>query len=734
MWGGSHTDPNGSVIEDLMEERELVCLNDGRGTRSEPMDIRADTTLGSDHYPIICSVGERVKVTPSNGVNKWLFHRADWIKFQVLCEEAMVYVNEFDSISCMNNQLTEGIIGAAQRSIPMSKNKHDRVLVPWWTDECRQAIKTRNRAFRLLNRTLSMQNLIQYRRAQAVVRRTIKQAKKASWRGFCSKIGRTTPVGQVWGMVKRMGGDRRQWDYPVLTTEEGAAVSDKEKAEAMVKNFAKVHSSENLSETAKGRIEQTKMQYPEALVRKVSTGEEMDSLFTMEEMLRALKDTKSTAPGKDQICYVMLKHLGKGALMKLLCLMNRVWIQGELPCAWKEAVIVPIRKPGKDPSKPANYRPIALTSNLCKLMERMITERLSFDLEKRGLLAGFQSGFRKARNTCDAVVRLENVVRKAEANKESVLAVFFDIEKAYDMLWREGLLIKLHQLGVGARAFNWVRDFLVGRKIQVRVGSAFSDQYEVHNGTPQGSAISPLLFIIMINDVFSAVPEGVGRSLFADDGALWKRGKNIHYLVNKVQDAIDYVVEWGLDWGFRFSVEKTKVMFFTRRKVSEALKLKLYGEDIERVNAFKFLGVVFDSRLTWKAHIDKIEAKSKHVINVMRCVAGREWGASCAALKKLYQALIRSVFDYGCVAYGSAAPSLLKRLDVEMGEMPLDLRRRQIAVNYWIHLGSHSEKLCAKDVLVDCWENEKNQRDHFGKAGNRLAKECCVFELRICPS
>ncbi|KAK7891309.1 hypothetical protein WMY93_023272 [Mugilogobius chulae] len=62
------------------------------------------------------------------------------------------------------------------------------------------------------------------------------------------------------------------------------------------------------------------------------------------------------------------------------------------------------------------------------------------------------------------------------------------------------------------------------------------------------------------------VPEGVGRSLFADDGALWKRGKNIHYLVNKVQDAIDYVVEWGLDWGFRFSVEKTKVMFFTEGK------------------------------------------------------------------------------------------------------------------------------------------------------------------------
>lgn len=86
-----------------------------------------------------------------------------------------------------------------------------------------------------------------------------------------------------------------------------------------------------------------------------------------------------------------------------------------------------------------------------------------------------------------------------------------------------------------------------------------SNQYTVENGTPQGSVVSPLLFIIMINNIFLKIPVDIGRSLFADDGALWKRGRNMDYVVGKVQGAVDKVVEWGKEWGCRFSVEKPKV-------------------------------------------------------------------------------------------------------------------------------------------------------------------------------
>lgn len=445
VWGGRHTDVNGRVIEELMDERELVCLNDGTGTRFNSVTgtdsvldltlvssvmagvsqwtVRTETTLGSDHYPVLCSIGGKVPVMPREGSQKWALHRADWEKFQDLCEEAVLSDVNLDSLESMNNQLTQTIMEAAQESIPKSKGRNCRPLVPWWTNECQQAVKGRNKALRLFKRTLSTQHLIQYKEAQAVVRRTVRQAKRASWRTFCSKIGRTTPVGEVWGMVKRMGGARREWDYPVLISESGTAISDIEK-EAMAQSFALVHSSENLSAAAKRRKVQTSAQNPEALAEKVATDHHLDDLFTMGEMDRAIRKAKPTAPGKDQICYAMLKNLGSEARKKLLCLYNRVWIEGKLPSSWKEAVIVPIKKPGKDSSKPSSYRPIALTSNICKVMERMIVERLSFELEKRGVLASYQSGFRRARNTMDSVIRLENEVRKAQANKESVIAVF----------------------------------------------------------------------------------------------------------------------------------------------------------------------------------------------------------------------------------------------------------------------------------------------------------------------
>ncbi len=324
-------------------------------------------------------------------------------------------------------------------------------------------------------------------------------------------------------------------------------------------------------------------------------------------------------------------------------------------------------------------------------------------------------------------------------------------------MWKEGLLIKLDKIGIGGKLFNWIKDFLFGRKIQVRIGAEISSQYEVGNGTPQGSVISPLLFIIMINDVFVNVSEDIGTSLFADDGAVWKRGRNIEYTIRKVQNAIDKVVEWGYDWGFRFSIEKTQAVLFTRKIIQEEMRLMMYGRELERVGSIKFLGVTLYSRLTFAEHIKKMEDKCKKVINVMRCLTGREWGASRSSLKSIYVALIRSVLDYGSIVVGSAAKSLLKRLEViqnqalriccgafktssvpaiqvEMGELPLELRRNQLMANYWAGLQGHSDSHPTKAVLQDCWENGRNLKENFGRIGNNVAKELEVFNLRISPT
>ena len=145
------------------------------------------------------------------------------------------------------------------------------------------------------------------------------------------------------------------------------------------------------------------------------------------------------------------------------------------PTSWKEAVLIPVLKPGKDPSDPKSYRPIALTSTMCKLMERMVNSRLVWYLENHNLFSNQQCGFRKGRSTKDHIIQLESSIDKAFANKESTLAVFLDLEKAYDMLWPSGVIIKLEQLGIHGRIVKWIQNFLLNRKIQVRLNGTFSD-------------------------------------------------------------------------------------------------------------------------------------------------------------------------------------------------------------------------------------------------------------------
>ncbi len=182
----------------------------------------------------------------------------------------------------------------------------------------------------------------------------------------------------------------------------------------------------------------------------------------------------------------------------------------------------------------------------------MINERLMYFLESKDIIDRCQSGFRKGRNAMDPVRHLEDEIRKAQVNKEIVGAVFFDVEKAYDMMWREGLLIKLHLMGVGGKMFNWIMNFLDGRIIQVKTGQVVSKQYNVENGTPQGSVISTILFSIMINDIYLELPVDMGRSLFADDGAIWKRGRNGEFINKKLLNGINQVAEWGIKWDLYF--------------------------------------------------------------------------------------------------------------------------------------------------------------------------------------
>jgi retron-type reverse transcriptase len=189
------------------------------------------------------------------------------------------------------------------------------------------------------------------------------------------------------------------------------------------------------------------------------------------------------------------------------------------PKPWKEAKIITLPKPGKDPKFPQNLRPISILPTTGKLFEKVILKFVQKHIEEKGLLNVSQFGFRARHSTTLQCMRLTDHVTLNFNNKMSMAAVFFDIEKAFDTTWHHGLLYKLSKLKYSANVIKLLGSFLSQRKFRVSVEGEMSTPREMQAGVPQGSVLSPTLFNLYINDAPQTC--GVHLTLFADDTCLY---------------------------------------------------------------------------------------------------------------------------------------------------------------------------------------------------------------------
>lgn len=144
-----------------------------------------------------------------------------------------------------------------------------------------------------------------------------------------------------------------------------------------------------------------------------------------------------------------------------------------------------IAKPGKDRTIATNYRPIALTCNLGKILEKIMNRRLKWMFEQHGWISPLQDGFRQFRSTADHLVQLETYICNSLAKKLNVMAVSLDIEKAYEMVWRHRIMDILIKRGFKGHILAYISNFLSNRRIQVRIGTNLSDIRTIHNGVPR---------------------------------------------------------------------------------------------------------------------------------------------------------------------------------------------------------------------------------------------------------
>ena len=678
LWGDTTINPRGRLLASLVEDLELGVLNTGEFTHFQiqtgtfsVLDLAlcspevhadlewevADDLHGSDHFPTIVTVANS---PPRPYVPRWKLDKANWSEFQELTERLLT-AGEFHSADEVVGYFTSSVLTAGHMTIPRTSGLPRRKPLPWWTAECATALRDKRQAYKLYKRHPCEYLRVQYRKANARLRFVQKQARRTSWQSFVGSLSSQTPLQEVWKRVKKMRGKFSPDPLPILNV--GGSISNpKDVADVMAAAFSDI-SSRDQTQSASFRSHRTASEGSPLDFSSVG-GEVYNVPFSMRELRCALSSCTDTAPGPDEIPYAMIRHLGAKGLAFLLDLFNRLWIASCLPETWKIATVLAFRKPGKDHSVPQGFRPIALTSCLCKLFEKMVNVRLTWFLEQGGHLSQSQCGFRRLHSTSDALIRLESSVCSAFAEKQHFVTVFFDMEKAYDTVWKYGIMKALHSFGLRGRLPLLLRTFLTGRLFRVRVGNSLSRLVPQEEGVPQGSVLSVTLFAVGINGITSVVPPDVLSTLYVDDFTVSFGATRMALVERRLQRTLDRVSAWADIHGFRFSPGKTKVVHFCRlRGVHPDPDLYLNGRRLDVVEEHRFLGLVFDHRLTWESHIRSLKTSCVKALQVIRTCSHTSWGADRSTLLTLYRSLVKSKLDYGCEVYSSASGRFLKMLD-----------------------------------------------------------------------
>ena len=221
----------------------------------------------------------------------------------------------------------------------------------------------------------------------------------------------------------------------------------------------------------------------------------------------------------------------------------------------------------------------------------------------------------------------------------------------------------LHKVGLKGRLPLFTQNFLSNRLFNVRIGNTLADIFEHEQGVPQGSILSPSLFGIKINDIVKCV-KNVDCSHFVDDFGIFISSKNMESIQFKLQRCLNNIEDWATENGFKFYKTKTKCVHFCQiRHLHLDPHLTIYGSPIPVVREAKFLGLLFDNKLSFIPHIKALKAKCLKALVILKVLSSSDWGGDRTILLKLYRYLIRSKLDYGSIVYGSARKSYLKFLD-----------------------------------------------------------------------
>ncbi|GFV88235.1 probable RNA-directed DNA polymerase from transposon X-element [Trichonephila clavipes] len=501
-------------------------------------------------------------------------------------------------------------------------------------------IKQKNQYRNLYHRTLDPHYKTLYNKAQKNVKKELRNYSNENWTARLQALN--AQGNSLWAVQKFLKNKRS--DIPPLNCATGTAVTDNQKAnilaDSIIDNFTENIRKSNKFDEDDELINNTVTSFlsnPPLTTTEIAYPSEIISYIK--------KSNSKKAPGKDGISNRMTKNFSLKAILILTILINKILTLNYFPKSWKEAIIFPILKPGKNKNLPASYRPISLLSTLSKITESIILTRLKNFIYTNNLLNPNQYGFTNKLSTLHPLLNLTEAISEGFQNKKSTGAVFLDIQKAFDRVWLTGLTYKLINYNLPPPLVFLLHSYNTNRSYQVRVKEVLSNTKNISCGVAQGSLLGPLLFNLYINDIPDYSLTKI--NMFADDTAIhttYRRISSVTFALNKHLKLLENYYD---KWKISINVDKSAAVLFTKkRKIPPPPTM--YNTTIPWSQSTKYLGITFDKNLTWKNHIQLTRQKFRKIMFKLFPLIGRNSELTRNNKVLLYTAVMRPIIAYGC--------------------------------------------------------------------------------------
>ena len=368
--------------------------------------------------------------------------------------------------------------------------------------------------------------------------------------------------------------------------------------------------------------------------------------WSLDEVCEALKrPRRSTAPGEDQIPYLAIRACADILAEPLKLLFNAILQTGHYPRCWKKGRVCNILKPQKAGDSPTHFRPITLLNCLSKVLERLLTERATQWAERNKVLPPEQHGFRRGRDCREPLRTLTDSIWTALNRRHKLTAISLDFRGAYDRVSPEKLCERLSQNKIPSRLGAVIWSFLQDRTAAIQVqGEEY--KFQPVRGLPQGSSLSPLLYVLYSSNIPQYLPPSVKHLMYADDVILYQEHSNGGEEAS-LQSALDGIQSWCHENFMQLNEEKTQMTTFRRIHDAASPNLSLGSHRLAHQDNLKYLGILFDRSMTFEAHVrEKILQATRRLLGIRR-MSRRLWGSSAYILRKLYLSCVQPLVTYG---------------------------------------------------------------------------------------